>query len=185
MYDTTSTMNTTLFTNGQLTYASVTCYNGVGLSAQRTSAAARVVTKAPSSANAAATIHEISQTWYPPMKNYQSANSTLVVSWDGFQQLMDGSYILDINQGQTSIFRQTYRSSIDKVSLQDLSLKYGHTYQAVIQANNSAGVAAFVTSNSICIGCLHVSFTGKLCAIIIFIIHVHVVFCKFAKQIVC
>ena len=70
--------------DGQIIYTTVTCFNGVGLSATHSSNGVIIVTQPPNAEFASVTIKSSGITQYPPREFYQSDTSRIKAYWTGF-----------------------------------------------------------------------------------------------------
>ncbi len=69
---------------GQKLFATVKCYNNAGRSSWKSSDGVTIVTEPPSSLAAFAKVKAVSYTAYASRDGYQTQNSFLKASWEGF-----------------------------------------------------------------------------------------------------
>ena len=69
---------------GQKLFATVKCFNNAGRSSWKSSDGVTIVTEPPSSLAAVVKVKAVSDTAYATLDGYQSQNSLLKASWEGF-----------------------------------------------------------------------------------------------------
>ena len=69
---------------GQKLFATVKCFNNAGRSSWKSSDGVTIVTEPPSSLVAVVKVKAVSDTAYATLDGYQSQNSSIKASWEGF-----------------------------------------------------------------------------------------------------
>ena len=69
---------------GQKLFLTVKCFNNAGRSSWKSSDGITIITEPPSSLAAVVKVKAVSDTAYATLDGYQSQNSSLTASWEGF-----------------------------------------------------------------------------------------------------
>ena len=148
--------------NGKHMYATVHCINGVGTSSSETSDPLFASMLPPDALSATAVIHEEPIGEYAPLNGHQKPGNVLTVSWTGFQNVMTGSYHVQIlsELGQI-VADDIVGESVQMARHQNLILDAGTSYKFVVKAVNSAGESKAVLSQLVHIGCDKPHIEGK------------------------
>ncbi|XP_071784665.1 uncharacterized protein [Asterias amurensis] len=136
---------------GQKLFATVKCFNNAGRSSWKSSDGVTIVTEPPSSLAAVVKVKAVSDTAYATLDGYQSQNSFLKASWEGFMDPFGIQFYQCRLTGPSyspSPWTRCGSASEEHLNWSDLTLEDDATYSLSVRAVNHADlISQTITQN--------------------------------------
>ncbi|XP_033637440.1 uncharacterized protein LOC117298344 isoform X1 [Asterias rubens] len=136
---------------GQKLFATVKCFNNDGRSSWKSSDGVTIVTEPPLSLAAVVKVKAVSDTAYATLDEYQSQNSSLKASWEGFTDPFGIQFYQCRLTGpsySTSPWTRCGSASEEHLNWSDLTLEDDATYSLSVRAVNHADlISQAITKN--------------------------------------
>ncbi|XP_071798435.1 uncharacterized protein [Asterias amurensis] len=136
---------------GQTLFSTVKCFNNVGRSSWKASDGVTIVTEPPSSLVAVVKVKAVSDTAYATLDGYQSQNSSIKASWEGFMDPFGiHFYQCRLTGGSlsTSPWKRCGSASEEHLNWLNVTLDDDATYSLSVRAVNHADlISPAITQN--------------------------------------